>query len=205
MSRHFPLAVAVFAVMCGRAAAQSFEWGVKAGIDWTTVSNFTGPVEGLESGFGRDIIGGLFGSVPIGERNALQPEFLFTRKGTVLTGTSPDLDARVTIRLEYLEVPILLRIAPGGLWNRRAYLLIGPSVGRRIQAQESIETPGITTETELSSSGLRGFDASVVVGGGVRLGRALAEGRYSHGLTSLGGEGASMRHRMIAIMGGFVF
>ena len=39
------------------------------------------------------------------------------------------------------------------LWNRRAYLLIGPSFGWRIQAQESIETPGITTETELSMDG----------------------------------------------------
>jgi Outer membrane protein beta-barrel domain len=130
-------AIAVVTSMPRLAQAQSFEIGVKGGVTFATQ---TGGTEEIGFGVTERIlydtslaIGGAF-AFGLTERVAFQPEMLFVQKAheTQLRGSSPDdpfpLDVDGRVRQNYLELPMLLRLAMGA---RGIQLLAGPSVKRQ--------------------------------------------------------------------------
>jgi len=172
MSTHTTAGVCLFLLLSNMAAAQSFELGVKGGM---TVAAVTGPAQEFESVVeetGTDLgvaIGGSFAYV-FTERLALQPEVLFVQKTHALRLSSDDplglftFDERFAVSLNYLEVPVLARVAIGG---RGLQLLAGPSINFSLDRNASVDL----------------LDIGLVVGGGF-YGRLITlEGRYEEGVT----------------------
>jgi hypothetical protein len=198
-----PLFVVVLIIL-SFPAAEAVDVGFKAGVHWATLPGYTGPFGGLGSGSARNLSGGPFLVFPLAAVLALQPEVLFVKKGTVLEAESAELDLNTTLELEYLEFPILARIETNQPGPTSFYALVGPSFGYGFRARERIESLGQESERELDT--IARFEASLVVGGGVRVRWLLAEGRYTQGLTTVDAEQMThFKNRGISVLVGFQF
>jgi hypothetical protein len=144
------------------AAAQGV--GIKFGPTFTEFSsdaldynNRTGIHAGLFFGGNRD---GLLG---------LQSELNWIRKKSEVESNNQE------IRIDYLQVPVLLRLNIG---SRSAsgpaiYALAGPALDIKI----ADEVDGITLD-----NGFEGADVTMVFGGGLEVARVVLEGRWDKGL-----------------------
>lgn len=153
--------------------------GIKAGVNFAKAA-------GGDDEPGRRIgaIAGVFATFGFAEVLAIQPEVLFSMQGTKLsTG-----DARV----DYIQVPVLLRI--GSPWRSGAsvYALVGPSVGLYLRDE------GWTDD-------IRRADVGLAVGVGVTVSRLLIEARYTAGLTEFSRGTVAYKHRVLSLLGGLHF
>jgi hypothetical protein len=179
-------------------------FGFKAGLHWASIPEYSGPLGGLDSGSVRNLCGGPFVVFPLAGILELQPEAMFVEKGARLEATSPDLSLEATLELQYLEFPILGRIAIQRSGTTRWYTLAGPSFGYQVRARERIESLGQESEQELP--GAERFEVSLVLGGGVRAGWFVAEARFTQGLTRIEAGGSSdFKNRGFAVLLGVHF
>jgi len=189
-------AIVVVTSMPRLAQAQSLEIGVKGGVTFATQTGGT-----QEIGFGVTerilydaslAIGGAF-AFGLTVRVAFQPEVLFVQKAheTQLRGSSPDdpfpLDVDGRVRQNYLELPMLLRLAMGA---RGIQLLAGPSVNVSLDCWECGHA----------------VDVGLAVGAGFYGSTLTMEGRYEEGLSDttnlFRGNGGSRRNRAFLILFG---
>lgn len=90
-------------------------FGLKAGINYSTVTG--DEVEDVESKIGLQA--GAFANFGLSDLISIQPEVLYSQKGT---GFEEDED--VKFKLNYIDVPILVKVNAGGLFFEG-----GPQVG----------------------------------------------------------------------------
>ena len=145
-------------------------------------------------GFIRFGIGGL----------SIQPEILALTKGTKFDDVGTDDDGK--IKLDYVEIPILLRFDLGQL-----YVMAGPSIGFDIGCE--IEVEGFDTEFDCDDAGTDVFDRSKTDFGltgvaGLELslgpGSLFVEGRYTHGLSDLDkSDQFKAQNRSFGVFAGF--
>ena len=202
MTSKHPFLIGALVIVCV-PAAEAVDFGFKAGVHWATIPEFKGPLGGLGSGSTSGITGGPFVVFPLAGVMALQPEVVFVQKGTQLDAANPELHLKTTLELEYLEFPILARIATKQPGSTSFYVLAGPSFGYGLRARERIESQGGESERELDT--IERFEVSLVLGGGVRFRHFLAEGRYTQGLTTIDEERTHFKNRGIAVLLGFQF
>ena len=152
-------------VMIGSASSASAQGGgIKFGPTFTEFSsdaldynNRTGIHAGLFFGGNRD---GLLG---------LQSELNWIRK------RSESNLSRQEIRIDYLQVPILLRLNIGSRSSSGpiVYGIVGPAADIKI----GDEIDGVTID-----NGFEGVDVTMIFGGGLEVARIVLEGRYDRGL-----------------------
>jgi hypothetical protein len=176
----------------GPAAAEVAVVGLKGGMSLSTLHGPL-PTDGLvENGWRLGAGGGVSLAIDFGSRILVQPEVLFVAKGTTLGST--DLTdsngnviatADVTQTSDYLEIPVLARIAipTGGLGA--PYLLAGPAVGLRLSQRVRI-SGGASYSFDVDY--VKSADLGVALGAGIDMGRGRArwsiESRYTLGLTA---------------------
>ncbi len=162
IARTAAVAVLVIAGSVASAAAQGA--GIKFGPTFTEFSsdaldykNRTGIHAGLFFGGNRD---GLLG---------LQTELNWIRKKSAPESGGPQ------IRIDYLQVPVLLRLNIGSssASGPAVYALAGPGLDIKI----ADEVEGITLD-----DGFEGADVNLIFGGGIEVARIILEGRYDKGL-----------------------
>ena len=126
-------------------------------------------------------MGGLFLDVKINSSVAVEPEILYSMKGSDFSGTD------TTIALNYIEVPILVKYSfhpEGGM-----YLLAGPTVnfdvGSDVPGIPTTSGPPVTLSPNLTFGG--------IVGLGYLRGHVGLEGRYDFDF--LGRAGAGFVHQ----------
>ena len=116
--------------------------------------------------------GTMFGAsllVPFGHTWSLQPQFLFSNKGSKFnTGSNGETD----VRLDYLDIPVLLRYDVAGGSALSPHLYGGPSAGYRVGCNVKASGSGIpntSSDCGKSNFDLKTFDWGAVVGGGIDL------------------------------------
>jgi hypothetical protein len=209
------------AVLCGfvlsfAAAAEArglVGKGVKAGL---AVSNIGGEFGDLLEGDARiGFSGGVF--VTIGLRGVfqLQPELLWVAKGATtqleLTDTSGGLIGTqdLTFALDYLEIPVLARIALPTGGPIRPSLVVGPALAIKLSSRLNSSGPFPNLGRDLDS--VTRTDLGLVMGAGVDLGRGpgrfLLDARYTLGLTNVWGSQSTLnaRNGTLALMAGYGF
>lgn len=133
----------------------------------------------------------------------LEPEAMITRKGARMVDSYGD---PATLSITYLELPLLVRVAPGASGRYRPYGFAGPFFGLRMSA--SLDAYGDSGDFTEST---RGSEFGVALGGGVDAGRWLVEGRFTQGFTSFATDEAtapgepSAPNRVFAILAGIRF
>jgi hypothetical protein len=149
-------ALALFAIMASVSAAAA-DSGIKFG---PTFPKFSSDALDFDNRTGWH--GGLFFG---GKRSGvigLQGELNWIRKNAKVGMESQK------IRIDYLQVPALLRLNAGSLYG-----IAGPAVDIKI----GDEVEGFTLD-----DGIKGADVSLVFGGGIEASRFIVEGRYTKGL-----------------------
>ena len=191
------LALACLLLAAGTAVAQDTRFGVRGGVNFSTVQNETSVGSGGFD-FRQGLVAGAFFGWPLGWID-LQPEVLYTSKGATLDVEGIDS----TLVLDYLEVPVLARWSLG----RRLYVAAGPALAWRLKAKSRTKFSGATEEINLADS-VKGYDAGVVGAVGIRFGAIVLDGRYTHGLLDIDsdtGDEVTVRNRAFTISAGVAF
>lgn len=194
VDRWMLVAVLVTVGLSASAASQAAGlagYGVRAGL---TLANLRGDFADLVGADTRaGFAGGGFLRLVLGGSVELQPELLYTMRGasTKLEATDPSGilvgTADLTYQLDYLEIPVLLRVTLPG--DARPSLLIGPSMGIKVRSRLRYNGPG----SDLSSDFDLVEDADFGLVGGVELSfgpgpaRMVLDARYTLGLTDVMG------------------
>lgn len=176
--------VTAFAFLPSTAAAQQI--GVKAGVNFANISDVTEDFPESTQRIG--LVGGLFVKVPVTERFSFQVEGLYSEKGLHIEDSDEGIDFEGDLRLRYFEVPVLGRAdfgTPGSTAN--FYVVAGAAPAFKLDGRVRIEALG-EEETEDISDDLESFDLGLVGGLGLEFGNASVEGRYTHGLRSIGND-----------------
>ena len=179
--------------------------GPKLGVN---LSDFSGDVEeAIDSGsdMKAGFCGGAFLAWAISDWFTFQPEFLYSQKGADAEGYDG------TIRLNYIEFPLLamLTIPMEGRFTPNVF--VGPSIAFNIKAEASSGGVSLDIKDEISST-----DIGIVFGAGVKVaeigpGAITADIRYTMGLTNfLDSELAdlfdvSAKNRVFCFMVGYAF
>jgi len=139
-------------------------------------------------------VAGVTLTLAVGERVALQPELLFVNKGGAIDYGGGGRD---DIRLDYLDIPLLLRFdkAPSGVVNPHLYL--GPSVGFNVGCNITTSgggVPDVSSDCTRDNFDPKMLDWGAVVGAGLDLslgGLGVTGGaRYGFGLANIANDNA---------------
>jgi hypothetical protein len=94
--------------------------------------------------------------------------------------------------VDYVQVPVLLRIGSSPRAGAGVYALAGPTFGLLVQ-------------DEGWSEPLERTDVGLVVGAGVTLAWFLAEARYTAGLLDFSKGAVAYKNRVFSVLGGIRF
>jgi hypothetical protein len=115
------------------------------------------------------------------------------------------------LKLDYLEIPLLVKIMPGTKGSVKPYLFAGPAVAIKVSGKVKAEFEGESDEEDLED--VKGTDFGLVVGAGVDFGfGASGKGnlsvdiRYNLGLSTISDfEGDDVKNGVFSLMVGYSF
>lgn len=206
-----------------QAGEVELQAGMKAGLNF---SNSTGADADKDQSI-TGVIGGGFVSINVNKWISLQPELLFSQKGSKVEGRqefnageadSVIYDGTLTNRLPYVEVPVLLKLNIVNESDFTPSIYAGPSFGLRASPTQSFEgtyTDSTGTrpyESKVTLSNLiKGSDVGLVIGGSLSVesggGLVLIDVRYTKGLNSyhVAETELELKNSVISVMIGLLF
>jgi hypothetical protein len=152
------------------ANAQGTVFGIKAGVNFANISG--DDTDGLSSLTG--FVGGGFVDIPMSPTISIQPEVFYSQKGAKID----DLGTDVSIKLDYIDIPVLFKYTMAGE-SARPFFLFGPSIG--FSASSKLSADGVSEDLDNVAS----TDFGLVFGIGVNFQKFLIEGRYALGLSNI--------------------
>ena len=200
VTRFVLLACAAIAITPGVAAAQEVGFGVKGGFNLSTIAFDPSDVE-WGTRFG--VVAGGFVALPLNSRLTIQPEGLFSQKG----GTAEIDDIEASIRLTYLEVPVLAKYAVWTGGGRSFSLFGGPSMAFNLSSDTSATVGGEEIDVDIDED-VETFDFGIAAGLEYAIGRFSIDARYTFGLTNLNAaedDDTILKNRALSVMAGWRF
>ncbi len=202
-------AVAIMLLLPSLSLAKGITAGFKIGFNSADV--FGGNVAAMEAILGDNfkskwgLCTGGFIQFNISKMFAIQPEFLYTMKGTRFEQQILGETVKMAIKLSYLEVPVLVKFmipTPGGV---KPSLFVGPSIAIELGAKLKTEALGDTTVEDISDN-TQNTEFGLIIGGGLDFGKLSFDIRYNLGLTTIsisGGE--EIKNGVISLKVGYSF
>jgi opacity protein-like surface antigen len=190
------------ALILGIGATAQVKFGVKAGLNLSSVSDVKVEGEGVSvtaienDGMTAGFHVGGFVNFSFGQYIGLQPELLYSMQGgkqklsSVASQVSPNVS--IGYNFSYINIPILLDIKPFANFS----ILVGPQIGFNIYKSATITTTADETtksgsdlddylEEEFGKNPFKSFDFAAVVGVQYTFIEHLTVGaRYDLGLTN---------------------
>jgi hypothetical protein len=168
------LSTCVVLSLATAANAQGFRLGVKAGANLNKIQG-----QSFNDGYNLGYQFGGFSEIDFGKKIGIQPEVLFSQSKTKYEQNTSaithfdNLKGGENIRLDYLSIPVLLRINSGDLVT----FLVGP--------QFSIMVNNHQTTAENGQNAFKNGDFAMVGGLQVNLKLLRVYGRYNVGLSDI--------------------
>jgi len=161
------------------AMAQEPVFGVKGGVNFANL-NFDLETDEIKMDRRTGFVGGLFMIWPGNSRAALQVEALFSQKGSKLSedGFSGKL------KIDYLDVPVLVRLSSGSPNRTSFHVIGGPSVGFKLRARATDDLAEDGSSEDISDD-VKSIDFGLVAGVGVDMGRITVDARQAWGLSNI--------------------
>jgi hypothetical protein len=204
--RTVALLVLMLALFSGSAVAQtSPTGGVKGGIGFASVS-MEGDLDILLPDSRTGVLVGGFVDLPVRDMFSVVIEGLYSQKGATGTFTEEGITADVTVKADYIEIPILAQF-PFSTTNVRPFVYGGVAPAFRTSAKVEARFMGETEEDDIADE-VKSMDLGLVFGGGIRFGHFAIEARYNLGLLDINEESdqeGSIKSRQIAILASFSF
>ena len=156
---------------------------------------------------------GVYYNLSLGESLSLKPEINYMQQGSKGTSTDAGVDGTVSISMNYLQIPVLLKYGFGNMESTNFFLQGGPYVAMGLGKVKLKSCDGDDCETEeieYDSEGLDGpkkLDYGVQLGAGVNFTKNLSvDVRYMLGLANLTTEeDGSFKNNAINIGLGYSF
>ncbi|WP_460615145.1 porin family protein [Hymenobacter seoulensis] len=162
------LSALAVASLANVAAAQNVRFGVKAGASLTNLEGDNAGLNGNKFGFH----GGLLTNIGINDAFSVQPELLYSQKGSKYTVNGND----VINRFNYVDLPVMFRVNAGGL-----FFEAGPQLGFLASAKREIGSTSVDIK-----DGYNTIDFGYAAGLGYQLSSGPGIGlRYNGGLTNI--------------------
>lgn len=189
------------------AAAGPTVFGVKAGLSFANLGgddNFLGDDAPNSDSRTAGCLGG-FVEIPINNMISFQPEMLYAMKGAKWS----EGDVEATLKLSYIEVPMLFKVNIPMQGQARPFLAVGPAVAFKTSAKGELTYEDATIELDVDD--VKGTDLGMIIGGGVGFPfmnrMAMLEARYDLGLTTIDDseDACDIKNRAISILVGFTF
>lgn len=118
---------------------------------------------------------------PLGNMLAFEGDVLYAQKGVKLSNAG----TTGTIKLAYIEVPLLLRYNLGN-GTTRPFILGGASVGFKAGCDVTLDTGDVSASSDCETffdGEQKGTDIGATIGAGVSFNRLSIQARYTLGLT----------------------
>ncbi|MBI4455358.1 MAG: PorT family protein [Acidobacteria bacterium] len=212
LARRFCVVALLLITSSRLGIGQRLEAGVKVGANAArlpALETHEGPGGAeVDSGLRLGLLAGAFVAANLNRYLAIQPEALFSRKGTRLEGHTEDpFPVEASVRLDYIEVPVLVRLSISRR-PRAAYLIAGPAVGFSVGTDVRVQISARSLPERDISEEIKNTEVSFVLGGGVQLRHLLVEGRYTQGLTKIRDQSPGQkaaRNMALSLIAGFRF
>ena len=181
------LVLAAAAALAAAPARAGMAFGVKGGVSISQVQ-----ADLLDTDNRTGFVGGVYGAFDLTPMVGIQPELLFVRKGAKLFSTDLEVggiplgEFGTTLDVDYVEVPVLLRVSLPVAEPLGVRLLAGPVASLKVD--EKLSTTGLVGYS-LDSDQVKTTDFGIAVGAAVALRQdtfaLVGEGRYTFGLTNV--------------------
>ena len=156
--------------------------GIKGGLN---VSNlYIDDLDDENARYGFNI--GVFGQVLSSETFAIQPELLFSTKGSKAFYEGI-IDQTVKYNLNYLDLPVLAVFKLG----ESAEIHIGPYASYLLGANVSYSGDIANGDDKIDKDHLKSFDYGLVGGFGLNFGTVQVGARYNYGLVKIADSNAA--------------
>lgn len=158
----FFISLTIFITLFTSQLNAQLQIGPKAGLNFANVvgddAHFFGRNVEMRTAFS----GGIYFMYQFSNLFAIQPEANYTMKGATLDVS----DADITFSLNYIEVPLLLKlIIPVEGSDINPSIFAGPSISFNTTAKVTVEANGESMEEDLED--VESTDLSLVFGGGI--------------------------------------
>jgi hypothetical protein len=156
------------------------EFGVKGGLNMSNLYTDDADDENVLFGFNA----GVYATLPVSDFVAIQPELLFTTRGSKLEYDNALAQGNVKLKLNYIELPLLVRVNLTKNFNIHAggyasYLVSAKSTG----------DGDFEFEDQYDTDDFNKFDAGLAAGIGVDFSPLSVGLRYNYGLTTIVKDG----------------
>jgi hypothetical protein len=155
------------------------EFGVKGGFNMSNLYNNNADDENILYGFNA----GVYATLPISDFIAIQPEILFTTKGAELEYDNAFVSGTGKFKLNYIEVPLLVRVNVTKNFNIHAGGYASYLVSSKVSGDGDFNF-----DEDIDTDDLNKFDAGLSAGVGVDFNPISIGLRYNYGLTTIGKE-----------------
>lgn len=163
-------------------ASTGASFGIKGGVNFSNL--YTEDVD--DNNVLTSFNVGVFVSMPITSFISIQPEFLYSRKGAELVYDNAFASGTGKFKLNYLEVPLLLKLNVAKNFNLHA----GPYFAYLIDAEVTNESGSgsFDFEENMDNDDFNKFDYGLAAGAGFDFGSIGFGVRYNYGLSTVGKE-----------------
>ena len=184
MQSNFLCALALFMTASfGMLQAQeekvTTEFGVKGGFNMSNLYQSEADDNNVIYGFNA----GVYATLPISDFIAIQPEILYTTKGAELDYNNAFAEGNAKFKLNYIEVPLLVRVNITKNFNVHAGGYASYLVSSKVTGDGDINF-----DEAVDTDDLNKFDAGIAAGVGVDFNPISVGLRYNYGLTTVGKE-----------------
>ncbi|MEP6930092.1 MAG: porin family protein [Flavobacterium sp.] len=172
---------ATFGMLHAQSENVTTEFGVKGGFNMSNLyDDSNGPDDNnVLYGFNA----GVYATLPISDFIAIQPEVLFTTKGSELKYDNAFASGNAKFKLNYIEVPLLVRVNITKNFNVHAGGYASYLVSSKVTGSGDFEG-----DQDIDTDDLNKFDAGIAAGVGVDFSPLSIGVRYNYGLTTVGKE-----------------
>lgn len=197
-------AAALLAAFAAPAAAQSVQFGAAAGVNMANISgeDFADTDSRTAPFFEAQLVWH-----PVGSTFGFQTGAVFSPKGVKAEEGNADIELKV----DYVDVPLLVRIAVPVGSTIHPVLLLGGTAGFKTSCSLEGEEGGVSVDVDCDEQGfeldVKSFDFGLT--GGAALDFFVADGmvlspfvRYTHGLTEIA-EGEDGKHKVLQLGASF--
>lgn len=165
------------------ATAQNFgRAGIKGGINVSNLYVDNATDENARLGFNLGVYGQLFST----DAFALQPELLYSTKGSKVVYGGP-FNQEIQYNLNYIDLPVLAVIKIG----ESAEIHLGGYASYLLDANISYKGDLVNGVDQIDKDNLKSYDYGLVGGMGINFGSIQVGARYNYGLVTLADSDAA--------------
>jgi hypothetical protein len=165
-----------------QAQTSTPEFGIKGGINFSNMYTDDVDDENVLTSFNA----GVYSNFPVTSFISIQPELLYSRKGSELVYNNAFATGTAKFRLDYVELPVLLKLNLTKNLNVHA----GPYFAYLVNAKVTNETQNGTFDFEnnYDTNDFQKFDTGISAGIGLDFDATHIGLRYNYGFTPVGKE-----------------